>query len=78
MIHFQAPDGNGTESVSVCEDGKQHEVGELTRKWFQVSPGDTSPHSECDLCQFDEGRMSSRLSYFYSHGLLKRKGNQAE
>ena len=75
MIHFQSPDGNGTEFVSVCDDGKQHEVGELTRKWFQVSVGETQAHTQCDLCEFDEGKQSSRLKSFYSHGLLKKNNS---
>lgn len=72
MIHFQAPDGNSTEFVSVCDE--QHTVGELTKKWFQVSAGETHPHSNCDLCEFDAGRQSNRLDYFYTRGLLKAKG----
>lgn len=73
MIHFQSPEATGTEFVSVCEDGKVHESGELTRKWYQVSEGETQAHPACDLCEFDEGRQQNRLHYFYSHGLLKRK-----
>ncbi len=69
MIHFQAPDANGTEFVSICD--KVHEVGVLTRKWFQVSAGETHPHDQCDLCEFDEGKQSNRLRYFYTHSLLQ-------
>lgn len=76
MIHFQSPEATKTEFVSVCD--KTHEVGELTRKWYQVSEGETQPHNDCDLCEFDEGRQQSRLHHFYSHGLLKKKDKSTQ